>query len=129
MEGFVEITQVLREGVYILMHHDKVVYVGKAKVMLGRLYQHRVRWGTKSRTRVSGVIPPKGILFDRILIRPCALDEVDRLEAELIAAHRPRYNTQLKPAATPADLSSIVARIVAASPKAEPRPLINRRGF
>lgn len=129
MEGFVEITEVLRCGVYVLMHHDKVVYIGKAKVMLGRLYQHRVRWGTKSRARVSGVIPPKGILFDRVFIRPCENHLVDDLEASLIAQHRPRYNTQLKPTTVPADLSSIVARLVAKAQVPDPRPRIARRGF
>jgi len=75
VDGFVEISAVLRAGVYLLMHHERVVYVGKAKVMLGRLYKHRVAWGSKKRTPITGAIPAKGMLFDRVLIRPCGSHE------------------------------------------------------
>ena len=68
--GFVDITQVLRAGVYLLAHQGTVVYVGKAKVMLGRVYSHRVKWGTKSRKPVTNAIPAKGMLFDQVFIRP-----------------------------------------------------------
>ena len=127
-EGFVEISLVLRQGVYLLVHHDVVVYVGKAKVMLGRLYSHRVKWGSKSRKAVTAVQSPKGMLFDRVYVRPCKNDEIDDLEAALIAQYRPRYNMQLK-TTIPADMSSLVARIVASRGGLPPRPRIDRRGF
>jgi excinuclease UvrABC nuclease subunit len=125
MEGFSEITLVLRAGVYVLMHHEEVVYVGKSKVMLGRIYTHRVAWGSKSRAPRTGVIPPKGILFNRVFIRPCPLAEVDGLEAELIARYHPRYNTQLR-RGIPPELASIVGHLVAR----RPTPIrVERRGF
>lgn len=127
--GFIDVSQVLRGGVYILAHQGTIVYVGKAKVMLGRVYQHRVRWGTKSRKPVTGVIPPKGILFDQVFIRPCHGAEVDALEASLIAKYRPRYNTQLK-TIVPPELTGLISRICAARGVLAPAPTrIERRGF
>ena len=127
--GFIEITEVLRQGVYLLVHRDAIVYVGKAKVMLGRLYTHRVKWGSRSRKAVTATQSAKGILFDRVFVRPCRSDEIDDLEAALIAQHRPRYNLQLK-SAIPSDMEGIVARIIASrGGSALTQPRINRRGF
>lgn len=129
MEGFIDVTQVLRGGVYLLLHQGTIVYVGKAKVMLGRIYTHRVAWGSKRRKPRTGVISAKGMLFDQILIRPCHSTEVDDLEAALIAQHRPRYNTQLK-SAIPPELGDLVARICASRGASAPAPSrIERRGF
>lgn len=129
MEGFVDVSAVLRQVVYILLHQGTVIYVGKAKVGLGRLYSHRVAWGSKSRKPRTGAIPAKGMLFDQIMVRPCMSVEVDALEAEMIARYRPRYNTQLK-SSIPPELSGLVARIVAQrSMVLTPTPRIERRGF
>ena len=129
MDGFVDVSLVLRQGVYILLHQGVVVYVGKAKVMLGRVYSHRVKWGSKSRKPVTGSIPAKGMLFDQVMIRPCFSTDIDALEAELIARHRPRYNTQLK-SSIPPELNGLVARIVAGRGGIAPAsPRLERRGF
>jgi hypothetical protein len=127
--GFVEISAMLRQGVYLLVHHDVVVYVGKGKVMLGRLYMHRVAWGKKSRKAITSVIPPKGMLFDRVFVQPCRNDEIDELEQSLIKKYQPRYNIQHK-TTIPADMTGLVARIVASRGAApSPAPRIDRRGF
>lgn len=129
MEGFVDVSAVLRQVVYILLHHGTVVYVGKAKVGLGRLYTHRVAWGKKSRKPISGAIPAKGMLFDQIMVRPCMSIDIDALEALMIERYRPRYNTQLK-SSIPPELIGLVSRIVAQrgiAPALSPR--IERRGF
>jgi excinuclease UvrABC nuclease subunit len=125
-EGFTDVSQMLRGGVYMLVHRGVVVYVGKSKVMLGRIYTHRAAWGRKARKPITGNIPARGILFDQILIQPCASDRIDALEVSLIAQHKPRYNTQLK-SALPPELASLISRL---TPVAQsPRILIDRRGF
>ena len=127
--GFVEITEVLRQGVYLLVHRETVVYVGKAKVMLGRLYTHRTAWGKKSRKAITGAIPAKGMLFDRVFVQPCHSYEIDDLEEALIQKYQPRYNTQHK-TTVPPEMVGIVSRIIASRGSLAPAPpRINRRGF
>ncbi len=130
LEEFVDVSVMLRCGVYLLCHRGTVVYVGKSQVMLGRVYNHRVAWGRKSRKPLTAAIPARGILFDQILVRPCRSDEVDDLEARLIAELSPRYNTQLK-SSIPPELAILVARITASRgslPRA-PEAVLDRRGF
>lgn len=127
--GFIDVSQVLRGGVYLLAHQGVVVYVGKAQVMLGRIYSHRVKWGTKSRKPITAAIPAKGMLFDQVFVRPCSSAEIDELEARLVDQYRPRYNTQLK-FCVPPELTDLVARIVArGGAVVAPPSRINRRGF
>lgn len=126
VEGFIDVSAMLRSGVYLLLHQGAVVYVGKSQVMLGRVYSHRVAWGRKSRTRQTALIPPKGILFDQVLVKPCALHLIDELEALLIKTHSPRYNTQLK-SSIPPELAFLIKRIVPAVVIAQPR--VDRRGL
>ena len=129
MDGFVDVSLVLRQGVYILLHQGVVVYVGKAQVMLGRVYKHRVAWGSKKRKPITSVIPAKGMLFDQVMIRPCLSVDIDALEARMIDQYRPRYNLQLK-SSIPPELSGLVARIVASRGGIVPLgPRIERRGF
>ena len=129
LEDFEDVSVMLRCGVYMLAYRGTVVYVGKSKVMLGRVYNHRVAWGRKSRKALTANIPARGILFDQILVRACRADEVDDLEAKLIADLSPRYNTQLK-LAIPPELSLLVHRLASRSalPRA-PELVLDRRGF
>lgn len=129
MEGFVDVSTMLRRGVYILLHQGVVVYVGQAQLMLGRVYSHRVAWGSKKRKPITSVIPAKGMLFDQIFVRPCQLGEANALEIELIKQHHPRYNMQHK-SSIPPELSDLVSRIVAQRGVAlATSQRIERRGF
>lgn len=129
MDGFVDVSAMLRRGVYILLHQGVVVYVGQASLMLGRTYSHRVAWGTKKRKPQTAVIPAKGMLFDQIMVRPCQLSEANALEIELIKRYRPRHNIQHK-TSIPPELTGLVARIVASrGGVVPPSPRIERRGF
>lgn len=126
---FEDVSTMLRGGVYLLLHRGAVVYVGKSKVMLGRVYSHRVAWGRKSRKALTANIPARGILFDQILIRACRSDEIDDLEASLITRLHPRYNTQLK-SSIPPELSNLVSSLAARTslPRA-PERVLDRRGL
>lgn len=120
LEGFIDASAMLQGGVYALVHRGIVVYVGKSKVMLGRVYTHRVAWGKKSKSAV-GLKPQKGILFDAIWVRPCALAEIDALESAMINLYKPRYNSHLRNG-LPVDIAHLISALVPTQPSA-PRPL------
>lgn len=129
LEGFTDVSQILQGGVYALVHRGVVVYVGKSKVMLGRVYTHRVAWGKKSKSAI-GLKPQKGILFDAIWVHPCPLVEVDLLESAMINLYKPRYNSALRNG-LPVDISALIQGLVSTqvfSPGAlKPEGTIRRR--
>src|SRR6266403_897975 len=83
VEGFFEVSQILRSGVYLLCHKGVVIYIGQSKGMLARIAAHRSMWGAKRRGKVPDWLPIKGILFDE-------------LELEMIEIYKPKFNTRLK---------------------------------
>lgn len=101
IEGFTDVSAVLRSGVYILLHHRAIVYIGKSKSMYSRIYNHRNLW-VQSRRGKNSEYPSwlpqsvKGMLFDGVLIRPCPIEALDALEKELIQRYRPKYNIVYK---------------------------------
>ncbi len=92
LEGFTEVSEILRCGVYVLVLKGRVVYVGKSKSMLVRVYTHRQVWSAKRRGKVPDWLNVKGILFDAIYVQPCAEDRVDALERQMIDRFRPEHN-------------------------------------
>lgn len=95
LEGFVEVTPILRCGVYALAREGSVVYVGQSKKMLGRISAHRSNWGKK--TSVAWLPAScRGLLFDQVFIRPCRVEDLDVLEAQMINLYKPRYNVRIK---------------------------------
>lgn len=96
--GFVEVSEVLRCGVYALVHKGQVVYVGKSKTMLGRLYTHRQQWLAKRRKKEDQAwwIRTPGIDYDEVHVQPCHPDRLDGLERDMINRYKPRFNQLLK---------------------------------
>lgn len=100
LEGFVNIGAALKSGVYALVWRREVVYVGKSKNMLVRIYSHRHAWGDRrqgQRRVLPSWFPVKGILFDDVWVRPVPEADLDAAEREMIAKYRPKFNTLLKP--------------------------------
>jgi excinuclease UvrABC nuclease subunit len=94
LEGFTNISEALRCGVYALAMKGKVIYVGKSKCMLVRIYSHR---NAKSkRGSLPSWFPIKGIAFDEVHVRVCHPDSLDKLEFDMINLYKPRLNTNLK---------------------------------
>ena len=97
MDGFLDASLMLQGGVYALLHRNEVVYIGKAKSFLARIYTHRNTWSrTRKGDKLPQWMPTKGIMFDAFWLRPCRPEVADALERELIAKHNPKYNTQLR---------------------------------
>lgn len=132
LEGFVRVGEVLKSGVYALVHKGSVVYVGKSKVMLGRIYSHRVQWGARRKHR--GAVPwaPKGVLFDDVWVRPCPLGQVDELERAMINLYKPKNNIHfMRGEHVGIDVANIVAGVLAgrvpSAPPPKPEGTIRRR--
>lgn len=95
LDGFIEVSPLLTCGVYALAKEGVVIYVGQSKKMLARIAAHRSNWGRKS-TPAWMPTSCRGMLFDQIFIRPCRVEDLDRLEAEMINLYKPRYNVRIK---------------------------------
>lgn len=100
LEGFTEVTPILRCAVYALVKNGRVVYIGKSIKPLARINAHRRKWIDKRKKvpladRIQQNIP--GLLFDEIHVRPCRQDQLDELEREMIDRYRPPVNKNLKP--------------------------------
>lgn len=105
LDGFIEVSPLLTCGVYALAKEGTVIYVGQSKKMLARIAAHRSNWGRKS-TPVWMPASCRGMLFDQIFIRPCRVEDLDALEAQMINLYKPRYNIRIK---TPHLISSAFA--------------------
>jgi len=99
LEGFADVTEVLRPGVYALCAKGRVIYVGKSRSMLGRINTHRKIWADKRKGKSSAIVESLGIpglLFDEVHVFPCRLDQLDAVETEMINKYKPHYNKNLK---------------------------------
>jgi excinuclease UvrABC nuclease subunit len=94
IEGFSDVSEVLEQGIYALVAAGKIVYIGKAKVMLARVYTHRSNARKRSPVWLSDLA--KGIVFDEVHVMPAHPDQIDELEHALINFYKPRYNIALK---------------------------------
>lgn len=97
LEGFKDISEILRSGVYVLILRSRIVYIGKSKNLYARIYSHRYAATKEKRGVRLPSFMPKGIQFDEVQIFPARLDQLDVLERAMIAKYRPQHNTMLKP--------------------------------
>ena len=126
LEGFSDVTSLLRSGVYALAKRGVVIYVGKSKSLYSRIYAHRHYANRAARGKtIPSWLPVKGLVFDAVYIRPCALEDLDRLEWEMINRYKPHYNQNLKNSLRPAFPSNFTVGGVQLS--VPPRPQIERR--
>lgn len=97
LEGFNEVSGLLRSGVYALANRGVVIYVGKSRSLYARVYAHKhfANRAAKGRS-IPDWLPTKGLIFDQVFIRPAPLEDLDSLEAEMINLYKPRYNQSLK---------------------------------
>jgi hypothetical protein len=94
--GFVSCGPLFGPGVYALCRGDQIIYIGKAIKLIIRIYAH---WNSMQRVKTGREAPKgtKGIIFTGVKVMACALSELDILEAQMIARHKPKYNMKLVP--------------------------------
>lgn len=119
MDGFVNASMMLRPCVYALAWKGEVVYVGASRRAVMRLYTHvRARQG-----RVLPRFRKLGFRFDEVWIRECGIEDLGRVEREMIERYRPRHNVQHKPPPVPtAPLVLRVRNTVLTVGAAKPKP-------
>lgn len=112
--GSFDVTDILRQGVYLLYRDGMVVYVGQSKCMLVRIYTHR----NLARKRLPAWLPIRGVVFDRVEVIPCHPDRIDDLERGLIALHTPICNRahNPEPVKLPIAASKVIAQAKLNSP-------------
>lgn len=94
VEGFTDASELLRGGVYLLLKHGRVVFVGKSsKPMLPIIATLRSKDRPKFLQRID---------FDQVLIRWVHPDSLIQTYQALIAEHQPKHN--LEPVAIPHQL-------------------------
>jgi excinuclease UvrABC nuclease subunit len=96
LEGFVEVSAMLKPGIYALLREGIVVYVGQSKKPLSRVEAHRSLWGRRQRSPAPGWLPIKAILFDEVHVLSCRVEDLDKLERVMIDLYKPKYNVKLK---------------------------------
>lgn len=116
LEGFIDVSAILRCGIYALIRDGAVVYVGQSKKMLSRVSAHKSNWGRKA-TPVWMPASLRGVLFDEVHVLPCRVEDLDRLERALINLYKPKYNIQHK-TAEPVPIAHLFGR---AAPRFERR--------
>lgn len=119
MDGFLDYSDVLHCGVYALVQGEEVVYVGKSKAPLMRIYSHANAQGKLGPWRAGYKHRKTGFRFDGIWFRPCMLRELDALEVEMIQKYRPRHNVKDKPTVSLEELLTGLVPMLPAAP--EPR--------
>ena len=128
LEGFVDISTILRCGVYALCKRGVVIYVGKSKSLYARIYTHRNLSSRGKGKKVPEWMPQslKGIQFDQVFIRYCHIDALDALEAEMVNRYKPHYNQNLKNNLKVGPISLVINGVVIQT-SVPPRPQIGLR--
>lgn len=103
--GFLNITKLMHCGVYALVKKGEVVYVGKSKQPLMRIYTHVKNRGRKmganiySKEDCGPAVNGKGISFDSAWFLPCMLGQLWTLEVHFIKMFMPKHNVRHNPEA------------------------------
>lgn len=113
----IDVTAILRQGVYLLSRENVVVYVGQSKCMLVRIYTHRAL----SNKRAPAWMQTRGIRFDKAEVIPCHPDRIDALERGLIEFYQPVYNKTYNPCPVPLPVPALYLH------KPRPNPFAGRR--
>ncbi len=94
VDNWVNISDLLKPGVYSLLWRGKIVFIGKTKCLLVALAAHRA---VVSGPRLPEWFPTKRVQFDGMQMIPCASDRAALLLPALIAMHQPTHNIHSKP--------------------------------
>lgn len=113
----IDVSDMLKPGVYILSLGSRVVYVGRAKCILAAIADHRTAVG--SRTPLPHWFPVQAVRFDSIDIIPMPYEQAFSLVQAMIEFHQPTHNIHRQPAPPPTRSTQ--------SPPQSDSPVITRR--
>jgi GIY-YIG catalytic domain len=89
---WIRVGAVLGCCVYALRYKGEVVYIGKAKNGLSRLYTHQSNWRRHVKGRGPYPTNSKVVKFDDVSVYPCTYAELDAIEQAFIVKYAPRHN-------------------------------------
>ena len=122
LEGFEDVSTLLRSGVYVLCRKGVVIYVGKAKGIYSRIYTHKNFANRAAKgLKLPSWLPVTGLQFDQVFIRYVHVDQLDAVEAEMVNRYKPHYNTNLKNGLKVGPISVTINGVVIQT-NAAPRP-------
>ena len=95
-KGFELCGPIFGPGIYALCRGDVILYIGKATKLIIRIYAH---WNSMDRVKRGREAPKgtKGIIFTSVKVFACSSSDLDRIESEMIARHKPKYNLRKVP--------------------------------
>ena len=97
MEGFADLTCLLKPCVYALKHRGQVVYVGRSRKALSRLYTHANAENARRKGYATMHYYHKlGFRFDEIWVRECGVKDAEQVEKEMIHKYMPKHNVNHK---------------------------------
>ena len=127
LDGFDDVSTLLRSGIYALAKRGTIIYIGKSKSLYARIYAHRNLANRAAR----GQRPPawfpaslRGIVFDQVFIRYVHIDQLDSEESRLINLYKPKFNISLKNNLRPALPATLEINGIVLQMNAPPRPQI-----
>jgi len=91
----IDVSDLLKPGVYLLSWRGKVVFVGRAKCLLTTINDHRTANGT---ARLPEWFPIKRVQFDGFSIIPISYDQTLALVEALTDYHQLRRPSAIEPA-------------------------------
>ena len=84
----------------MLVWRGRVVYVGQSVNVLSRVSTHRNNYERALKGKLphhsKSLAEQRVIKFEKAFVKFCEVRELDRLELELIAKHKPEFNVQLR---------------------------------
>lgn len=93
MEGWADVSALMRCGVYALGFKGSVVYVGKSTKPFARLASHlNLLAKQRKGIRIDSQGGIKAVYFDAVHFRGCMLSEIDDLERLMIRHYQPKHN-------------------------------------
>jgi len=130
----IDISKLLHCGCYALLKKGEVIYVGKSKKPMVRLYTHFSNRGKVLGQNMWGgysgpTLNDRGVSFDGVWFWPCMLGQLGTIEMYLIRKYMPKYNQVGKPGPVlpiPDDIRAILKQMITITglPPLEGRPKV-----
>jgi hypothetical protein len=130
----IDISKLLHCGCYALLKKGEVIYVGKSKKPMVRLYTHFSNRGKVLGQNMWGgysgpTLNDRGVNFDGVWFWPCMLGQLGTIEMYLIRKYMPKYNQVGKPGPVlpiPDDIRAILKQMITITglPPLEDRPKV-----
>lgn len=104
----IDVSSILKPGVYLLSRDGRVVFIGRARCMFMTIYTHRI-----AESKLPAWFPIRRVVFDKVEVIPVSYDQTLALATALAKFHKCTHNlnAQLTPAPFPVNNVSTLPTI------------------